>query len=457
MAKKLIADGKAFYGSRISGNILVTPEGFLICKNVPISRVGEQEYLGEELGLNDYNGQLITVIRREEDVFNPKSIASFEGKPFTNDHPTEAVTPENYRQYLKGHVAEIRRGEGIDADKLGADLFVNDPYTIKEIMEKGKREISCGYDCDYDISEDGKIYQVNIRGNHIALVDEGRAGHSVRIKDKKTISNINKKGVYQMKKADKNSIIGKMLSAFVKDEAAPEEIEEAMNVLAKAADEDPAAQPSATAEGATCKQTDEEAEAQPKENEILKQLLDSMEELKKDVACLKAKDEEASDPLTKLEEELQAKEAADEGEAEKPVSEIDEEGMLDEGADVVTDEDETSDEEPAMDEEVNTEDEEPTVSTADRKALIRMIRAIKPTVAQIKDPRQKKIVTDAITSLVRKKYPQGRKTNGYAAILGAQRKTAAKRAAFDSKAKDSALDLGKEIAKARNPHYKESK
>ena len=139
MAKKLIADGKAFYGSRISGNILVTPEGFLICKNVPISRVGEQEYLGEELGLNDYNGQLITVIRREEDVFNPKSIASFEGKPFTNDHPTEAVTPENYRQYLKGHVAEIRRGEGIDADKLVADLFVNDPYTIKEIMEKGKK------------------------------------------------------------------------------------------------------------------------------------------------------------------------------------------------------------------------------------------------------------------------------------------------------------------------------
>ena len=91
-------DGKAFYGSRISDNILVTPEGFLICKNVPISRVGEQEYFGDELGLTEYNGRLITVTRREKDVFDSKAVASFEGKPFTDDHPVVAVTPDNYKQ-----------------------------------------------------------------------------------------------------------------------------------------------------------------------------------------------------------------------------------------------------------------------------------------------------------------------------------------------------------------------
>lgn len=448
---KLIMDGKAFYGSRISDNILVTPEGFLICKNVPISRVGEQEYFGDELGLTEYSGRLITVTRREKDVFDSKAVASFEGKPFTDDHPVVAVTPDNYKQYLKGHAANIRRGVGDDIDKLIADLFINDPSTIKKIMEDGKREISCGYDCDYEIDDTGKIYQVNIRGNHIALVDEGRAGHNVRIKDNKL--NLKKEGECKMKKTDKNSIIGRMLSAFVKDEAAPEEIEEAMNVLAKAADEEPEEQERMADEGTVCKQGDEDPAAQPQENEILKKILDSMEELKKDVARLKAKDEESADPLTKLEEELKAELAADEEEAEKPVSEMDEEGMLDE----IPVEDDALGENQITDEETDIEDEEPTVSTADRKALIGMIRAIKPTVAQIKDPNQKKIVTDAITNMVKKSRQHKQRPNGYTSILGIQKKSAAKRAAFDSNVKDSTSNLGKEIARARNPHYKESK
>ena len=318
-------------------------------------------------------------------------------------------------------------------------------------MEDGKREISCGYDCDYEIDDTGKIYQVNIRGNHIALVDEGRAGHNVRIKDNKL--NLKKEGERKMKKTDKNSIIGRMLSAFVKDEAAPEEIEEAMNVLAKAADEEPEAQATTSDEGTVCKQGDEDPAAQPQENEILKKILDSMEELKKDVASLKAKDEESADPLTKLEEELKAELAADEEEAEKPVSEMDEEGMLDE----IPVEDDALGENQITDEETDIEDEEPTVSTADRKALIGMIRAIKPTVAQIKDPNQKKIVTDAITNMVKKSRQHKQRPNGYTSILGIQKKSAAKRAAFDSNVKDSTSNLGKEIARARNPHYKESK
>ena len=256
-----------------------------------------------------------------------------------------------------------------------------------------------------------------------------------------------------MKKTDKNSIIGRMLSAFVKDEAAPEEIEEAMNVLAKAADEEPEEQERMADEGTVCKQGDEDPAAQPQENEILKKILDSMEELKKDVARLKAKDEESADPLTKLEEELKAELAADEEEAEKPVSEMDEEGMLDE----IPIEDDTLGENQITDEEADIEDEEPTVSTADRKALIGMIRAIKPTVAQIKDPNQKKIVTDAITNMVKKSRQHKQRPNGYTSILGIQKKSAAKRAAFDSNVKDSTSNLGKEIAKARNPHYKESK
>ncbi len=115
-------------------------------------------------------------------MFSPKTIASFEGKPFTDDHSEgdEFVTAENYKQYVKGHVTNVRRGEGEYSDKLLADIIVYDKTVIEEI-ESGKREISCGYGCDYDIDEKGNILQVHITGNHVALVDEGRAGHSVRI------------------------------------------------------------------------------------------------------------------------------------------------------------------------------------------------------------------------------------------------------------------------------------
>ena len=56
----------AYYGSVISENITETPEGFLICKNVPIARTGTQEYLPCEIGLPGEG--LINVSRLESEV-----------------------------------------------------------------------------------------------------------------------------------------------------------------------------------------------------------------------------------------------------------------------------------------------------------------------------------------------------------------------------------------------------
>ena len=42
----------AYYGYAISPNQIETGEGFLICRNVPIARIGDQEYLGRETGLS---------------------------------------------------------------------------------------------------------------------------------------------------------------------------------------------------------------------------------------------------------------------------------------------------------------------------------------------------------------------------------------------------------------------
>ena len=172
-----------YYGTRLSENISRRePEGYLLCLNVPVARTGTQDYLPEELGLASGPG-LISVFRPEEEVFAPETLASFEGMPVTNDHPLDGVDIENIRRLQMGHAHNIRRGTGEESDLLLADLIITDERLIEAILN-GKREISCGY--TYELyEENGQYIQRKIRGNHIAVVDAGRAGPRVSIKDHK--------------------------------------------------------------------------------------------------------------------------------------------------------------------------------------------------------------------------------------------------------------------------------
>lgn len=173
-----------YYGDKISNRIAKTPEGFLICQDVPISRTGYQEYLASELLDNPIlKNKIIPVYRPASEVFDVRSLASFEGKPVTNEHPDEDVTPENYQRYSCGHVQNVHAGDGEDANKVLADLYITDPVLIK-LIEKGKREISCGYYAEERKDSSGKIFQTRIRGNHVAVVQNGRAGNKVCIRDK---------------------------------------------------------------------------------------------------------------------------------------------------------------------------------------------------------------------------------------------------------------------------------
>ena len=124
----------AYYGSALSGNIIETPEGFLICKNVPIARTGSQEYLPDELGDMDGHG-VVSVYRPEEEVFSEATLASFEGKPVTFDHPPQHITVQNVTAYNKGHVENVRRGSGPESDLMLADLFITDPDLIAAYQE----------------------------------------------------------------------------------------------------------------------------------------------------------------------------------------------------------------------------------------------------------------------------------------------------------------------------------
>ena len=167
---------------RVGRTQSLTPEGFLLCADVRIARTGEMLYAAREIpDIAPLNG-LVTLVRDADVLFAESTIVSFAGKPVTNDHPPDFVSPQNFKDHTVGIVLEPRRGEGEDADFLIADLLIMDAKAIADV-QAGKREVSCGYDCMREQIRPGFGRQTGVLGNHVALVAKGRAGPTCSIND----------------------------------------------------------------------------------------------------------------------------------------------------------------------------------------------------------------------------------------------------------------------------------
>ncbi len=444
---------RAYFATKLSPNISETPNGFLICKNVPIARTGEQEYLGYELDLQDGRRDEVVIVTREEsEVFSPETLASFEGTIFTDEHPSDEVTTQNVQYLQRGFVKDVRRGSGADADKILADIIVTDRATIGKIVDDGKREISCGYKCEY-VEQDGKIYQKNIRGNHVALVDSGRAGKDVAIKDS-AVKNTRKEKFFMAKKNTKRQSIFSKLMGIVTQDADPEIVGELMEELASKqdeSDEEPAPAPAPEKKEEAAPVPAPEKKEESKDEDVMTLLKGIIERLDKLEAGAKGTDD---DPLAELEKEVEA--AAGTEAAEKPVEEMDEEEAVDDEdpntadeEEAALDEAETSGEETADEE---TADEEAPETCSKDKAIKKAIRDAKKVVAGIKDPKQKKLVADSMAKIIRQSYGIRATTpkNSYAAINAVKTKKA--RAADSGRAIN--LEARQSAYDARNPHIK---
>ncbi|WP_258181639.1 DUF2213 domain-containing protein [Burkholderia cenocepacia] len=99
----------------------ITPEGFLLCEAVPIARVGAQDYAYFELPEIEAKDGVIVAERTADVLFSPETLASFEGKPITIDHPPDFVTPANYMSVARGTVRNVRQGDGDQAELMLAD------------------------------------------------------------------------------------------------------------------------------------------------------------------------------------------------------------------------------------------------------------------------------------------------------------------------------------------------
>ena len=178
-----IRDRNAFYLTGTVGEKRsTTPEGFLVCHDVPIARTGTQLYTDDEVPIEPGPDGLVRIVRDDAEVFRPETLASFEGKPVTVNHPDEFVNPENWKNLTVGFVQNVRRGDGIFNDLLVADLVITDADGI-EYVNRELPEVSCGYEADYEQTDPGYGRQQNIIGNHVALVDKGRAGSRCAIQD----------------------------------------------------------------------------------------------------------------------------------------------------------------------------------------------------------------------------------------------------------------------------------
>ncbi len=190
-------DNPTYFASRLSKNQAETTHGYRICLGTPVCRTGPQDYLGSELkrhtdyqdswGLED--DTVYQVQRPLGEVTSPETIASFEGNTVVDNHPTHApgslLTVDNDASLNCGHAQNVRVGDNkVDGETvLLADLHVKEPELLDKIDSRDARDISCGYTYRLRRQADGTLFQSHIRGNHIAVVPQGRAGSSIAIAD----------------------------------------------------------------------------------------------------------------------------------------------------------------------------------------------------------------------------------------------------------------------------------
>lgn len=177
--------------------------GYVTFDRVPISRVGVFDYLGAKIPGADPE-KLYKVYRPADELSDPEAVASFRMIPWINNHEMLGLgaTP-----------AEHKGVHGI----VGDDVYFEDGIlygnlrvfseTLVDLLDSGKTQLSLGYRSVYEPKQgtyEGQKYdyvQRTMRGNHIALVENGRMGPEIAITMDHADITINFDEVTPMKKA----------------------------------------------------------------------------------------------------------------------------------------------------------------------------------------------------------------------------------------------------------------
>jgi len=173
----------------IQSNRIEDFNGWFEVKENPLTKVGVFPYHGRQIDASLEPDTIYHVYRPAEELQDPETLASFKLVPWIDEHvmlgsPSEGLTPAE----TKGVQGVVGEEVFFDGEYLKANIKVFSDKLAK-LIESGKKELSIGYRCLYEMTPgvyNGERYdaiQRKIRGNHLALVDQGRAGPDVAVLD----------------------------------------------------------------------------------------------------------------------------------------------------------------------------------------------------------------------------------------------------------------------------------
>lgn len=164
----------------------IDENGFWLVEDNPVSIEGVFPYYGKTIDKRLDPDRIYQVFRPFEELSTPETLKSFDGIPFIDGHEMlgDGFTPADKRP-----AAGVMMNPRAENGTLRADLKIFSEG-LKDKIAGGKKELSLGYQCTYELRRgvwNGKPYdaiQRDLRGNHIALVDQGRMGAGVRVYDR---------------------------------------------------------------------------------------------------------------------------------------------------------------------------------------------------------------------------------------------------------------------------------
>lgn len=172
--------------------------GWFEVKDNPLSMVGVFPYSGRSIDPAADPDRVYMVYRPAEELGTNDCIDSFKLIPWIDNHvmlgsEDEGLTPSEQ----KGVQGVIGQDVYFDGDVLKGNIKVFSE-AMANLIANGKKELSCGYRCRYEYAPgvyngiDYDYVQRDIRGNHLALVENGRMGPDVAVLDHFTFTVDNK-------------------------------------------------------------------------------------------------------------------------------------------------------------------------------------------------------------------------------------------------------------------------
>lgn len=193
-----------------------TDEGYLIDHPI-VTSIGIFEYANPD-------GSIRRELRLPEEVFAKESLDSYKGKPIIITHDAGMVTNENVDDEIIGTILSPGYQDG---EHVRAEIVIHNTNALKECE---LRELSLGYSLESEDNPgewEGKPYdciQRNIRINHLALVQNARAGESARL----NVDGKDKKGNQQKQKGLISKMIKKRTQRTDENTLTPEELQAAI-------------------------------------------------------------------------------------------------------------------------------------------------------------------------------------------------------------------------------------